>query len=308
LNSPLAFIDGAWVEQAKLAIPIYDAGFVLGATVTEQLRTFHGKLFRLDAHLDRLLHSLSICRIDPGHSRRAFGEIAAKVIAHNYPLLADGDDLGMGIFVTPGVYAAFAGGVESAPTVCAYSYPLPFELWASKYRRGETVVVSDITQVPASCWPPALKCRSRMHYFLADRQAHATHPGARAILLDAAGHVCETSTANVVMFCESEGLVSPRDGAVLPGISLLTLAALAAQLGIPYRQRDIEREELVAADELILTSTSVCMLPVVCCDGWAIGGGVPGKVFQQLLAAWSTLVGVDIEAQAARFADRRSRP
>jgi branched-subunit amino acid aminotransferase/4-amino-4-deoxychorismate lyase len=147
-----------------------------------------------------------------------------------------------------------------------------------------------------------------MHYYLADRQAHAAQPGARAILLDSAGHVCETSTANVVMFHEAEGLVSPREGGILPGISLLTLASLAAQLRIPYRQRDIEREELFTADELILTSTSVCMLPVVRCDGRAVGGGVPGKVFRQLLAAWSAFVGVDIEAQAARFAGRRSRP
>ena len=87
----------------------------MGATVTEQLRTFQGELFRLDTHLDRLLNSLAVCSIDPGCSRRELVEVADRVIAHNYPLLADGDDLGMGIFVTPGAYPAFAGGVESVP-------------------------------------------------------------------------------------------------------------------------------------------------------------------------------------------------
>ncbi|OHB75983.1 MAG: hypothetical protein A2W31_01305 [Planctomycetes bacterium RBG_16_64_10] len=305
MSSPLAFINGKWVQPSELTIPIYDAGFVLGATVTEQLRTFRGRLFRLTAHLDRLMHSLHIIQVDPGYSAGELADIATEVIRHNHPLVAEGDDLGLGMWVTPGSYPAFAGGVESGPTVCVHSYPLPFGLWANKYRDGERVVVSDVVQVAPRTWPPELKCRSRMHYFLADRRAQAAESGARAILLDGEGHVCEAATANVVMFRARDGLISPRHSAILPGISLMTLAELADGLGIPYQQRAIRPAELAAADELFLTSTSVCVLPVVRCDGQAVGAGVPGRIFRRLLAAWSELVGVEIESQAVRCAARR---
>ena len=250
------------------------------------------------------MHSLHIVEVDPGYTVRELADIATEVTCHNHPLMADGDDLGLGILVTPGAYPAFAGGVEFGPTVCVYSYPLPFGLWAEKYRQGEAIVVSDVVQVPPRTWPPELKCRSRMHYFLADRRAQAAAPGARAILLDMDGYVTEASTANVVMLSHREGLISPRADKILPGISLMTLTKLAGGIGIPYQQRDIGAEQLATADELFLTSTSVCMLPVVRCNGQPVGEGVPGRVFQQLLAAWSGLVGVDIEAQAARFVRR----
>ena len=299
-----AYLNGRWVTPSELAIPIYDAGFVLGATVTEQLRTFAGKLFRLEDHLERLFHSLEIVGIDPGHTPAELAEIAREAIARNHPLLAEGDDLGMGMFVTPGAYPTLAGGVENGPTVCVHTYQLPFGLWADKYAEGDAAVISDIVQVPGSCWPAELKCRSRMHYYLADRQARTVDPAARAILLDQDGLVSEASTANVVMYRQTEGLVSPPREKILPGISLTVLSELAERLGIGFTERDIRGEELATADELLLTSTSMCVLPVVRLDGRPIGGGTPGEVFGQLLAAWSELVGLNIAEQAARFAKR----
>ena len=60
-----------------------------------------------------------------------------------------------------------------------------------------------------------------------------------------------------------------------------------------------------SADEAMLASTSVCLLPVVQCDGSKIGDGRPGPIFRRLLGAWSKLVGVDVAEQARRCAARR---
>jgi branched-subunit amino acid aminotransferase/4-amino-4-deoxychorismate lyase len=301
---PIAFLNGRWLPADELAIPIFDAGFVLGATVTEQLRTFRGQIFRLQDHLHRLFRSLEITGIDPGHSSRELADIATQIAAHNHALLDAEDDLGLGMFVTPGAYAPLAAGQHTGSTVCVYSYPLAFGMWAEKYQQGDAVVVSDIMQVPPTTWPPELKCRSRMHYFLADRRARAVDSMARAILLDERGCVSETSTANVVMYVHAEGLASPPRERILPGISLMTLQDLAQQRGIPFVHRDIHRRELAGADELLLTSTSVCVLPVVRCDGQPVGSGTPGDVYHKLLAAWNELVGLNIPQQAARFAKR----
>jgi hypothetical protein len=56
----------------------------------------------------------------------------------------------------------------------------------------------------------------------------------------------------------------------------------------------------------MLTSTSVCVLPIVACNGKPIGKGAPGPVFQKLLAAWSDLVGVNIAQQSRQIAARRT--
>ena len=85
-------------------LPIYDAGFVLGATISEQLRTFGGRLFRLEEHLARLAHSLEIVGVRPQLSLEQLGEAARELVARNHPLLAAGDDLGLSMFITPGPY------------------------------------------------------------------------------------------------------------------------------------------------------------------------------------------------------------
>jgi branched-subunit amino acid aminotransferase/4-amino-4-deoxychorismate lyase len=82
------------------------------------------------------------------------------------------------------------------------------------------------------------------------------------------------------------------------------LGELADTLEIPLIYRDMHPDELFGASELLLCSTSPCLLPVVSLDGRQIGEGVPGITFQRLMAAWSELVEVDIMAQAAQFSRR----
>jgi len=304
MNEPEAFLDGRWIPAGEAAVPVGDAGFVLGATVAEQLRTFAGQLFRLEAHLARLERSLRIVQIEPGMTMDQFAEVARELVDRNHRLLDTGDDLGLSIFVTPGPYAAFSPSATEKPTVCLHTYPLPFRSWAEKYERGESLVVTDVRQVSPCSWPPELKCRSRMHYYLADRRAAAAEPGARALLLDEQGLVTETSTANVLIFNSGEGLISPPAERILRGISLTMLFELAERLGIPTGRRDLTPEHVASAEEVLLVSTPFCLLPVTRFDGRPIGEGKPGSLFCRLLAAWSESVGVDLAAQARRFADR----
>jgi len=195
-----AFFDGRWISASEAAVPVGDAGFVLGATVTEQLRTFAGEIFRLEEHLERLGRSLRTVGIDPGMTFEQLAQVARQLVARNHRLLAPGDDLGLSIFVTPGPYPAYSPPGTQKPTVCMHTYPLPFRLWAEKYRSGQALVTSDVQQVSPRCWPPELKCRSRMHYYLADRKAAAGEPGARAMFTDTEGFLTEASTANTIIF------------------------------------------------------------------------------------------------------------
>jgi len=304
MNEPQAFFDGRWIPARDAAVSIGDVGFVLGATVAEQLRTFGGQLFRLESHLARLEQSLRIVQIDPGMTMDRFAEVGRELVRRNHRLLDPGDDLGLSIFVTPGPYAAFSPSPTEKPTVCLHTYPLPFRSWAEKYERGESLVVSDVRQVSPHSWPPELKCRSRMHYYLADRRAAAAEPGARALLLDEEGLVTETSTANVLVFDSREGLISPPSERILRGISLSVVWELAQRLGIPTGWHNLTPEDVASAEEVLLVSTPFCLLPVTRFNGRPIGDGKPGRAFRRLLAAWSESVGVDLAGQARRFADR----
>ncbi len=295
-----AFLNGRFIPASAMLIPPTDAGFVLGVTVAEQLRTFRGELFRLEDHLRRLSHSLAVVGVHPEMGRDPLAAAARKLAAHNRALLGPDEELGLSMFVTPGGYPTFAPDGPAEPTLGMHTYRLPFSLWAEKYRHGQALVTASVRQVPPACWPTDLKCRSRMHYYLADREAAAREPGARALLLDLDGRVSEASTANVLVYRRGEGLISPSLERILHGISLDVAFSLAAQLGIGTTFRDLTPAEVAQADEVMLSSTSPCLLPVTRLDGQPVGAGKPGEVFQSLIAAWGEMVGIDIVAQAER--------
>lgn len=306
----IAFRNGRRLPFSQLAVSPTDAGFVLGVTVAEQLRTFGGRLFRLEQHLARLQRSLKIVGVDCTFSMEQLAREAVALTADNYAALGEQgdppDDLGLTLFVTPGPYSTFThSAAERGPVVAMYNYRLPFGSWCEKYEQGETLVVSTVRQVPAECWPTELKCRSRMHYYLADQEARQRQPGARAVLVDTDGRVTEASTANLLIYRQDEGLVSPPRERILPGVSVNWLEALAGELGIPFVHRELWPSDLATADEMLLCSTSPCVWPVTQLDGKPIGNGRRGPISRQLLAAWSQAVGVDIEAQASRFRERR---
>lgn len=298
MRSQWAYVSGQWFRDQLLAVTIDDLGFMLGATVVERLRTFGGRVFRLDDHLDRMQQSLEIVGLGDQGICAELRAVIPECSERNQSPASEGDDLAIVAFATPGT------DEPGPPTVCVYAQPLPFERWAHQYTEGLAVVISDVRQVPANCWPTDLKCRSRMHFYLADRQARAQASGARALLLDQEGYVGESTTANVVMYRRNEGLVSPPRDRILPGVTLKVTEELAAELDIPFVERLFTPDELRAADEVMLVSTSICVLPVVRCGDTPIGNGRPGTTYHMLLTAWNRLVGLDVAAQAMRIAAR----
>jgi branched-subunit amino acid aminotransferase/4-amino-4-deoxychorismate lyase len=292
-----AWLDGRSIPRADLVLPVGDAGFVLGATVTEQLRTFGGRLFLPEWHAERFAHSLAIAGIEPARPTVEIFAAAAEVARHNHALGRPESDLGIVVFATPGDLPAQHGGRGSAPRVAVHSFPLAFSLWARAYAEGVALRSVPVAQVPGASWPPVLKCRSRMHYHLADRAASAAEPGARAILRHTDGRVSETSTANVAIVSLGR-IITPPPADALPGVSLRFCRDLAVGLGLGWEERSLALADLAAADEILLTSTPNCLLPAARLDGRPIGAGGPGPVFQRLLSAWSERAGTDIAAQA----------
>lgn len=293
MQQPIAYSNGEFIPQEQLHICPQDLGFMWGVTVAEQLRTFRGKLFQLDKHLTRLSNSLATTGV--AVSSDEIAAAAKQVIEHNFALIDRQADLGLTIFVTPGLSATYSPNSTPTPNVGIHSYPLPFTLWAHKYSAGQACEFSRVPQVSAACWPRALKSRSRMHYYLADAEVGTRRPAARAILLDDHGCVNEASTANVVAYFAGEGMVSPPLEDILPGISLQFLESLTRAGGDAFSYRPIMADELARADEIFLTSTPFCLLPVSKLGDREL---LQRTQFHSLLQRWSAEVDVDIRAQA----------
>ncbi|MGI9177189.1 MAG: aminotransferase class IV [Pirellulales bacterium] len=307
-----AWLDGRFISRAELALPVGDAGFVLGTTVTEQLRTFRGRIFLPDEHARRLAESLAVVGIAATVTIDEMLAAAERIASHNHQLAvaaaaghlgqastADnpGPDLGLVVFVTPGDVASQHGGAGGPPRMAIHTFPLAFPMWADSYDKGVALRTVSITQVPETCWPLRAKVRSRLHYHLADREAAAAEPGARAVLAHHDGRISETSTANIAVVVDGV-IVTPPTSDALGGVSLACARRLAESLGMAWQQRSLTAADLSTADEILLTSTPSCVLPATRFDGFPVGDGTPGPVFRAILAAWSRLVSLDIVSQA----------
>lgn len=310
MAEPLVYLNGRMIPASQAHLAIYDAGVVLGATVTEMVRTFHHKLFRLEDHLARLARALRYVRFDIGMTVDQLGEACKTIVENNTKLLEPDDDLGLVIFITAGEYPTYAGSaagnVRTTPTVCAHTFPMPWEMWAAKMTEGLHVVTPSIRHVPPQCYDPNMKYRSRMHYYLGDQEARLVDPNAAALLLDLEGNVTETSGANFLIV-EDGIIVSPTLRNILPGISRATVRELAGELGIPFAERDFQVFNVINAQEAFTSSTPYCLMPVTRINGIPIGSGKPGPIFDRLLEAWSKRVGLDISRQIAEGARRRRK-
>jgi branched-chain amino acid aminotransferase len=306
---PVTFLNGQMLPASQAHLTVYDAGVVLGATVTELVRTFRKELFRLDDHLRRLAQALHFVGFDIGISMEELGRTVRQLVAHNAQLLAPEDELGLVVFVTAGEYPTYAGGaagsVRTTPTLCAHTFPLPFELWAAKVVSGIHLVTPSIRHVPPQCYDPKMKCRSRMHYYLADQQARLVDRDAAALLLDLDGNVTETGAANFLMV-EDGTIISPSLRNTLPGVSRATVIELAAKLGIPFAVRDFQVFDAVNADEAFLASTPYCLMSVTKINGTRIGTGQPGAIYGRLVKEWSELVRLDVVQQIVEGERRRN--
>lgn len=300
MNEPIAYLNGEFIPQSEAKLPVYDAGVVLGATVTEMIRTFAGQPYKLEEHVARLFRSMRYARFDTEMTREAMLAAALKVIENNKTKLPNGKELGVVLFVTAGEFSIYAGsaghGDKMIPTVCIHTFPLPLHLWAKGLEAGLHAVTPSNRHVPPQCIDPKMKYRSRLHYWLAEQEAKLVDPNAATLLLDLDGNIAEFSGGNILIVKDG-AIVSPPTRNILPGISRQTVIELASELEIPFLEKDFQVYDVCNAEEAFEATTPFCLMPVTKINNIPIADGKPGPVFRKLLEAWSERVGLDIAEQ-----------
>jgi len=124
----------------------------------------------------------------------------------------------------------------------------------------------------------------------------AQDPSAWALLLDTAGNLAEGLGSNIFLV-QKGTLFTPREQAVLSGISRETVIDLAREAGLTVVEKDLDLYDAYNAEEAFLTSTSLCVCPVASVNGARIGTAVPGPVTRQLTEAYCRFVDFDFVAQ-----------
>ncbi len=297
LNERVAYVNGEYMPESRATVSISDRGFIFGDAVFDTARTFGGKIYRLQEHVDRLFRSLRYVQIDPGLSTAEFCAISEQVVERNLHLLGPGDDYWVFLRVTRGPNYPDSPGGDAGATVIATCVPLPLAKRAPLFRDGIDVVVPSTRRTPPESLNPAAKTHNYLNLIVAGLENQKTSPDAWPVLLDTRGFLTEGSGSNI--FLVHDGKVrTPKAQYVLAGVSRAVTMDLCRAQGIEIAEDDLAPYDAATADEAFITSTSLCLCPLRSFNGRAIGNGtVPGPVTAKLIAAYKAEVGADYVAQ-----------
>lgn len=292
---PVAWVNGELVNWTSAGLPLWDLGVVAGAAVTEAGRTYAGRFLWASAHIGRLCHSLQTLGFPLNWTEQQLLEGCEVVVRANLAGLPAMADLGVVLFSTAGANATYLGHRSDAATTVIHTYPLPFRLWRKSFVEGVSLRIPAVRQIPEECFPVSLKVRNRLHWWLADREAERLEAGSRALLMTREGLLTETSTG-CLFIVRGTKLLTPA-AHVLESLSRGVVEELSVDLGLQVECCELRAADLEAADEVFLSSSPSCLIPVRQIEGRVVGRECPGPVFRRLLRAWSSRTGVDLDQQ-----------
>ncbi len=299
-NQRVAWFNGKIVPESQVLVSFRDRGFKYGDAVFDTARTFKGKIFKLEAHVDRLLRSLRYLRIDPGLTRGQFIEITHDVVERNRHLLGPDEDYWVSQRVSRGEDAIVGESAASGPTVIVECTPLPLKARAALFRDGIPLITPSVRRTPPEALSPNAKTDNYLNMVMGDLEARAHDPAAWALLLDSRGFLSEGIGSNLFLVRDG-ALATPKRQQVLPGVSRAVVFELAAGLGLSVAEDDLTPYDAYTADEAFITSTSLCICPARSLNGARFGdGAIPGPVTRRLTDAFRALVGCDFVAQHLR--------
>jgi len=297
------------VSEQEARISIFDSALMFGDMIFDMTRTYRQQPFRLRDHLERIYAGLRYYEIDCRMTMDEMEDATFKTLAINLEAL-DGAEAQIMHNVSRGplgIYkSVFDGNLQPTVTINCWPYWWHLAPYAPMYRNGVHAVIPGQHSVPAHLIDPKIKNRSRVYYQLANLQAQKVDPKAWALLTDDQGLVTEGTGYNFFLVRKGR-VITPPGRNILLGVSRGAVLELLETMGVPAAEQDFGHYEAANADEAFFTATSFAIMPVTKLNGHAVGDGKPGPLTKKLIEAWSTMVGVDIVAQADEYAEWAAR-
>jgi D-alanine transaminase len=286
-GDPVVYLNGNWSVLSQAKVSVLDRGFIFGDGVYEVVPLYKGHPFRMQQHLARLNRSLAAIRIANPHTDEQWQALVLELAARN-----GGGDQFVYLQVTRGVAKrdhAFPVGVT--PTVFAMSSP--FIRPDTRQRDQGLAAVT----VPDERW---LHCEIKSVSLLGNVLArqYAVDHGVHEVVQFRGDYMTEGSASNIWVVSNGVLLAPPRNHLILEGIRYGLVEQLAQSKDIAFEIRPIHRDEVMAASELMLSSATKEILPIVTLDGSPVGAGVPGPVYRKLRAGYDEAIAA-VESGAA---------
>jgi D-alanine transaminase len=278
-----------------------DRGFIFGDGVYEVVPVYGGLPFRLEQHMDRLERSLKELRIRPPLDRLQWRQVISKLIA-SYAHLVTADsknpitDQLIYIQITRGVALrdhVMPEGV--APTVFAMSSALKAPSPQMRQSGVACVTAKDFR------WTKAHIKSTSLLGAVFSRQI-SFDAGAVETVMFRDGHLSEAAASNVWVVKSGTLLGVVKDNLVLEGIRYGLFEEICRNLDIPFELRQISKDEVFSADELLLTSATKEVIAVTSLDGTAVGAaahrGKPGPLYEKLYQGYQSVKTREMVANA----------
>jgi branched-chain amino acid aminotransferase len=277
------FIDGKFYSEREAKISVFDHGFLYGDGVFEGIRAYHGRVFKLKEHIERLFYSAKAILLDIPMTPE---KISAAVI--NTCRVNKLRDSYIRLVVTRGI-----GTLGLNPRNCKNPSVIiiagkiqiyPTELYA----HGMEIVTVPTVRNLHSALNPAVKSLNYLNNILA--KIEANNAGVEeAIMLNADGFVSECTADNLFIVKNGELFTPPLSAGALYGITRQTVIELARQAGLKVSEPNLTRYDLFNADECFITGTGAEIMPVIKIDKRVIGAGKPGLITRKLVSEYHAL-------------------
>lgn len=276
---PICLLDGELVPTGAARVSPLDRGFLFGDGIYEVVPCYGGRLFRLQAHFDRFHAGLDALGIRNPYSPARWTQLLQSLIAAN-----GGGDLGIYFEVTRGSGPGrdFLPQPNLHPTVFGFCWRLAAVRPEQPGVGIAAVTLQDIR------W---LRCDIKSIALLGPvmLRMEAERRGADEAILVREGRVAEGGSSAIFVVNDGRIITPPASHERLPSVTRLVVGDVLVELGLPLEVREIHGDELYAAEEIWLASSTREVMPVTHLDGRALGPGKPGPIWRRVFDEYQAL-------------------
>lgn len=258
-------LNGNFVSADKAVVSILDPGFLYGQGLFETMRSYNGRIFRSDSHIERLINSAPTIDLDLGFDKKYFQDILT------FSLKKSG---------LKSAYLRLTVWQAKERVNCAVFVEDRDFLKKENYEKGFKAIISSFRQNEFS---PLSKIKSSSYLYMLLAYNEARKKGAdEALLLNTKGFICEASRANIFLVKDNCIITPLVSCGCLSGITRDTVLDIARKEKIKTFEEEIMPEDLARSDEAFLTNSLIEVMPLVMVDGAAIKKGAPGKITETI--------------------------
>jgi len=274
------YINGEFLDEEEARISVFDYGLLYGYGLFESLRSYNGRVFRIDRHIRRLFDSAKEIGLNLSFSESELKDAVNETLDEN-----NLSDAYIRVTVTYGRgEPRLKFSSEVGNTVIVFARELSLD--SSIYERGIRAAISGTVRPAQFPW---IKSLNFLPYLMA--KLEAIERGVDDVILtNANSTIAEASTSNIFFISKGRLLTPPENSGILPGITREAVIEIAGRNGIQVDERRILPNEIKFFEECFLTNSITEIVPVVEIDGNSVGSGSPGEVTRRIHHLYRRLV------------------